>query len=103
MGDPTLRLKVTAPPAGLFGKTSGTGVNLTWNPSPEVDVQYYVYRSSNSLNGPWASLTITSSTNYTDNPAPPGAKTYQVRASKLAVSGSGSYTNLSQGIFTDVN
>jgi len=103
MGDPTLRLKVTAPPSGLLGNPSSSSVNLTWNPSPEVGAQYYVYRSSSSLTGPWIGLAITSSTNYTDNPAPPGAKTYQVRASKLAVSGSGSYTNLSQGIFTNVN
>jgi hypothetical protein len=35
--------------------------------------------------------------------APSGAKLYQVRAVRLQVTGSGCYTNLSQGVFANVN
>ena len=38
------------------------------------------------------------------DPAPPvGQKVYQVRALQLVTTGSGSFTNLSQGIFVTVN
>jgi hypothetical protein len=102
MGDPTLRLQITSPASNLSGN-NGANITLTWTASPESDLQYYVYRSVNNLDGPWTKLGITSSTTFTDNPAPAGPKMYQVRGARLITTGSGSFTNLSQGIFVNVN
>jgi hypothetical protein len=106
MGDPTLRIQILAPPSNLNGN-SGTTVTLNWTAPPpsEGSVQYYVYLSTNNLGGPFPLLTTNalSNTTYTHNPAPSGAKTYMVRAAKLLTTGTGSFTNLSQGIFLNVN
>ena len=102
MGDPTLRAQITSPASNLSGN-NGTNITLTWAASPESDVQYYVYRSVNDLDGPWTNLGATSATSFINNPAPPGPKMYQVRAAKLITTGSGSFTNLSQGIFVNLN
>jgi len=104
MGDPTLRLPVLGPPSGLTGN-DGTTVGLGWNCSADSGAQYYVYRSTNNLEGPWTNLTLqpVSNTFYYDNAAPYGPKMYQVRAAKLVTMSSGSFTNLSQGIFVNVN
>ena len=102
MGDPTLRAQITSPASSLSGN-NGTNITLTWTASPESDVQYYVYRSVNDLDGPWTNLGATSATSFINNPAPPGPKMYQVRVAKLITTGSGSFTNLSQGIFVNLN
>ncbi|MDA1274323.1 MAG: FG-GAP-like repeat-containing protein [Verrucomicrobia bacterium] len=103
LGDPTLRFQLLAPPTNLSGN-SGTDVTLNWSAPPEAG-QYFVYRSTNNLDGPWTKLTTNpiSLTTYNDNPAPSGSKMYRVRALKVTTTASGSYTNLSQGIFTSVN
>ena len=103
MGDPTLRLHVIAPATGLNGN-DGTTVNLSWTASSDAS-GYFIYRSTNGLDGSWTRISTDAitSTSYTDSGAPSGAKTYQVRALKLIATGSGSYTNLSQGIFKSVN
>lgn len=103
MGDPTLRLQVLSPPSKLLvsGKTNET---LSWSASAEAGAQYSIYRSTSDLNGPWVKVTngpITS-TNFTDPSPPTGPRWYQVRAMKLAITGSGSFTNLSQGAFVKV-
>jgi hypothetical protein len=99
MGDPTLRWQVVAPAASLSAN-NGNSVTLTWSSSSDTS-SYFVYRSMNGLDGPWTKLSasVISGSTYTDNNAPSGAKTYQVRAAYLTSTGSGSYTNLGQGIF----
>src|SRR6185503_10321700 len=82
MGDPTLRTQITSPASNLTGN-DGTNVTLTWTASPESGVQYYVYRSVNNLDGPWTNVGSTSSTSFNNNPAPAGAKMYQVRVARL--------------------
>lgn len=103
LGDPTLRVHLLAPPS-LLKHESGTHVALRWSASPESGVGYYVYRSTNQLEGPWVRLTPQPlvEPNFTDFSTPPGPKVYQVRAAKLTHTGSGSFTNLSQGIFVGV-
>jgi hypothetical protein len=106
MGDPTLRLQITAPVSNLAAATNAQGhVVLTWNASSESDVQYLVYRSTNSFDGPFTRLTANpvSATTSTDTAPPTSQKLYHVRTLKIAVSGSGSYTNLSQGVFVFTN
>jgi len=105
MGDPTLRLKVSAPPSGLNAMGGGGNVSLSWSPSPESNATYLVYRSTNGLTGPFVRLTSSPivACNYTD-PSPPSIpKTYQVRALNGVTTGSGTYTNASVGVFVDSN
>jgi hypothetical protein len=104
MGDPTLRLHATAPVSNVI-VVNTSPLTVAWSPSPETNVLYIVYRSINGLDGPFTRLTSTpiSATSYVDAAPPSGAKTYQVRALNQVISGSGSYTNLSQGVFTTTN
>jgi hypothetical protein len=103
LGDPTLRLQILAPAKNLTA-SGRRNVTLTWTGSPETD-QYFVYRSANGLDGPWKRLTTgpIMGNRFTDESSPSGQKLYQVRAAKLTVTGSGSFTNLSQGVFRSVN
>jgi hypothetical protein len=106
MGDPTLRLNVTAPPSNLVATTNAGNIVLNWNSSPETSPLYHVYRSTNGLDGTFTRLTTngpTTSATYTDTSPPSGQKTYSVRALNLMITGSGSYTNLSQAIFVTAN
>jgi hypothetical protein len=104
LGDPALRLHVTEPVTGLVFTTNGTNVTLSWSHSTAPNPSYFVYRSTSGIDGAFSRLTPTplNSNTFTDVGAPSGAKLYQVRALSLVVSGSGSYTNLSQGIFINV-
>ncbi|MCL5098227.1 MAG: hypothetical protein M1608_12010 [Candidatus Omnitrophica bacterium] len=105
MGDPTLRMQLVSPAQSLSATQNGQSVTLSWTPSTNAYAQYYVYRSSNGLDGPFIKLTdnpvCTSA--YTDANPPAGAKMYQVRAALLNNTGSGSFTNLSQGVFKAID
>jgi hypothetical protein len=96
LGDPTLRMEAVAPPSNL----SASGNILSWSPSPDPVVGYYVYRSTDS-HGPFLSLTpsLVSSNSYADSAASIGTYYYMIRAVALATNPSGSYLNASQGIF----
>ena len=103
MGDPTLRMHVVAPPSALLVSTNGSGgVTASWNASPDTVLGYHVYSAPTSA-GPFTRLTtnLLTGLNYTDPVA--SANVYMLRAVKLEVSGSGSYTNASQGIFQSLD
>ncbi len=61
---------------------------------------YHVYRAA-TMAGPFVRLTKAplKETTFTDSRQPKGPCAYMVRAMKLQQSPSGSYFNLSQGIF----
>jgi hypothetical protein len=104
LGDPTLRFQITAPPANVVATTNQNSVNLGWTPSPEPGAQYFVYRSTNGLDGDFLKLSQPLSTfSFTDSSPPAGQKTYAVRTAKLVGTGSGSFTNLSACIFVNSN
>jgi hypothetical protein len=97
MGDPTLRMHIVAPPS----KVTLNGTTLSWTASTDANAQsYHVYRAT-SANGPFTRVTSSSitSTSYNDSTATAGTYTYMVRAIKLERSGSGTYSNASQGAF----
>ena len=102
LGDPTLRAHILPPPHSPIATGQGRSVRLTWEAPSVSDVAYHVYRSTNGLDGPFTRIsnfaTVTE-TEFLDNFAPTGPKTYSIRAAKRHVSGSGSYINLSQAAF----
>ena len=108
LGDPTLRLQVLAPPSAppKFTQSGFTDdfvwtLTIDWAPSPNTDAEYLVYRSRNGLAGPWDRITPEpiAETSFTDIAARQTPVMYQVRAVGLETTGSGSYFNLSQGVF----
>lgn len=104
MGDPTLRFHVVAPPEELIAIDQGDNIALSWTASADPDIDcYFVYRSTKSA-GPYERIAVQSITNttYTDTTSLEGDNYYMVRAHKLQKSASGSYYNLSQGIFASV-
>jgi hypothetical protein len=100
MGDPTLRLHPVVPPAKLGDPENAAAPLLRWSASPDATLGYHVYRASNPR-GPFSRLTTAplQGTSYVDASPSGGASTFMVRALKLEVTPSGSYTNASQGIF----
>jgi hypothetical protein len=101
MGDPTLRMHPVAPPSGFQGSLTAAGMNLNWVRSADSGVVgYRVYRGTSAA-GPFAGISGDLPANATTFTDPSGAAgwTYLVRALKLERSGSGTYFNLSQGIF----
>ncbi|MBA2479822.1 MAG: putative Ig domain-containing protein, partial [Planctomycetes bacterium] len=103
MGDPTLVQYPVIPPSGLGGSVSGSTVNLTWAASAEATLGYHVFRAT-SADGPYTRITASpvATTSYADASVPGGTHTYLVRAAKMEVSPSGTFVNLSPGVFTTV-
>lgn len=103
MGDPTLRLHPVPPITELTPLIRGSSVRLQWK-EPETDVEgYLVYRSGTS-HGPFVRRTSApiQDSVFVEENLPPGHYTFMVRAVKLQASGSGTYQNLSQGVFRTV-
>jgi hypothetical protein len=105
MGDPTLRMEPLAPPWSVSSSSTPGGVNLTWAPSPDSVIGYHVYRGS-STQGPFARITSNpvNGTSFLDTNVTAGTSyAYMIRSVELQVNPSGSYYNLSQGMFTSIN
>lgn len=100
MGDPTLRQHVLAPPGGALAAPAGTGMLVTWTPSPDAVAGYHVYRAAAAA-GPFTRLTAgpVAGTSFLDSAPPNGGATWMVRATRLETSPGGTYWNLSQGAF----
>jgi hypothetical protein len=101
LGDPTLRLHILAPPANFSAQPENNQILLAWDHAPELDPNYFIYRATEQ-SGPWTRITphpISESRFHDANPPSP-APLYQIRTLQLKHTGSGSYTNLSQGVFS---
>ena len=102
LGDPTLRFAVVKPPGAPIPTAGGGGVLLNWTASGTTGAGYWVYGSSNLSSPVWTKLTTgapLTATTYTSTTLS-GTNRYMVRAVSIQATGSGSYTNLSQGAFT---
>jgi hypothetical protein len=100
LGDPTLRMHPVIPPSNFSGSFS-SGATLSWAASADQNIAgYYVYRATSDA-GPFVRISSTpvAGTSFND-PAGTISSVYMVRALKLETSGSGTYYNLSQGVFT---
>lgn len=105
MGDPSLRLHPVRPAANLSANLSVRNVNLNWTASTDSNLSgYHIYRALNP-NGPFTRLSGAPvvATNFTHSNITPGTYIYMVRTLKREVSASGSYFNLSQGIFRTIS
>ena len=100
LGDPTLRLHILTPPSNVRATNDRGVVKLTWS-SGESGSKHFVYRGSNKA-GPFTRISkkFVESPMFTDEQPSKDEAVYMVRALRLVTSGCGSYTNLSQGIFS---
>ncbi len=104
MGDPTLRLHMVSPVSNLTLSPVAEGLKLDWTASPDNSIMGYNIYRSDAVTGTFIRLNATPvpSVTYTDNtPNVAGNNVYMVRAVKFEVSSSGSYFNMSTGIFAD--
>ena len=102
IGDPTLENFPVIPPKNLVGSVAGT-VNLRWESSPDESIVGYHVYFSHSTSGPFQRLTASPLSTMTyAHQVGTGTHHYMVRAVKLERTGSGTFYNLSQGIFTSV-
>ena len=101
MGDPSLRMHIMAPPSDLMATFNDFDINLTWTASQDPAAGYFIYRFSEE-DSQYVLLNseVISTTTYSDSCIEvSGEYKYMVRASKLQETPSGSFHNLSQGIF----
>ncbi|NQV26759.1 MAG: hypothetical protein HQ518_20595 [Rhodopirellula sp.] len=104
LGDPTLRMHpVTAPSDVSATVVDGRSVVLKWSEPPAAVAGYRVYRAR-SENGPYTRISpeLTAGAEYTDTEPGTGDVFYMVRTVKLETSGSGTYYNPSQGVYSSV-
>jgi hypothetical protein len=100
MGDPTLRMHPVAPPSAFNGRVDANGAHLSWAAATDRAVRGYTIYKGSSATGPFTKISsgIVTALQF-DDPSGTSQDIYMVRAVKLESSPSGSYLNLSQGIF----
>ena len=97
MGDPTVRAVIQNLPQ--TASINGSGL-ITWSaPVGFSGGVYHVSYSSSGINGGFAQIAVTSSPSYQTS----NSGLYMIRAAALTETGSGSFTNLSQGVFVQRN
>ena len=105
MGDPSLRQHIIAPPSNLSGTNISTNyVALSWSPTPDVVLGYYVYKLDTAT-GIYMRISpsIVTDTNFAESNITTAINHYMVRAIRLEASATGTYYNMSEGIFDTVN
>ena len=104
MGDPTLRMHVVSPVQSLHSEINeNNSIDLSWDPPDDKIIGYYIYRLDTTTNNyKRLNSEIVNDTFYTDVLPRQGNNYYMVRGLQLTQSASGSYYNLSQGVFDTV-
>lgn len=106
MGDPTLRMHMFAPPTNVtvVASDGNKTVDVSWTASTDAVDGYYVYYSKDSL-GPYIKLNpeSISGTSFSHTAPTQGKVYYMVRAERLEETHSGSFYNLSQGNFGEID
>jgi hypothetical protein len=103
MGDPTLRAFPLAPPSN-FNLAAADKLSLSWSPSIQPVSGYLVYYAA-SYDGPFQRATRgpISATSFQMPLLPAAHYVFMVRAVALQNTGSGSFNNLSQGVFLEAD
>ena len=101
LGDPTLRADIVSPPDNVLSSYQAGSALITWNASTDDVLGYHVFKKEEGEESfiqlttqPETSLSFTDATLNI-----PNQSVYMVRAIKLEEAFSGSYYNLSQGVF----
>lgn len=103
MGDPTLRMHMVGPVENLNAENHNNAISLNWKSPDDEIIGYYVYRQDNITNKfEQLNKEFITDTFYTDDLPQQGNNYYMVRALQLTQTASGSYYNLSQGIFDTI-
>lgn len=105
MGDPSVRMQPVYTPTVLKAKQDSchSRFRLTWNNSIDTAVHdYYIFRAKH-IDSTFSLLGTTQNNYYIDNSPLTGNNVYMLRGLKLQVSGSGTYFNMSQGIFDTIS
>lgn len=105
LGDPTVRLQPLETPSNFYVRQDSCNFRfkLRWTaPSDTAVHTYYIFRAKH-IDSTFSLLGTTINTSYTDNSPLTGTNVYMLRGSKLQVNSSGSYFNLSQGLFDTVS
>ena len=103
LGDPSLREHIIAPPANLtVTNTSTNYVSLHWTPSPDSVLGYYVFKLDSTGRYNRISPAIVNDTNFAEANISTAINKYMVRAIRLEASVTGTYYNMSEGIFDTV-
>lgn len=100
MGDPSLKMRMVAPPDMLSITESNGNALLTWEASPDTVSGYYIYRKTPEASQYQLITDVSQSgLNFIDSCLQKGLEyEYLVRAEKLIQTPSGSYYELSTGI-----
>ena len=104
LGDPTLRLHPVTPPADVSATIGEAGhVMVKWSTPPAPVAGYRVYRAQ-AEHGPYTRISpeLVEGMQFVDAAPGEGDFYYMVRAIRLEQSGSGTYYNPSQGVFSPV-
>jgi hypothetical protein len=102
LGDPTLRMRVVAPPMNVIVSVDGADNLVRWTAAADTNiVGYYVYRTQTTSPNNFTRVTTSpvNATTYTDSGAAAGSYRYMIRAVKFQDSPNRSYYTASQGIF----
>jgi hypothetical protein len=105
LGDPTLRMHIVCPVNTLQSAiTADSSVMLAWKPADDSIIGYYIYKLD-TLENKYNRITPSpvAETLFEDTLPDAGNNYYMVRTFKLSQVASGSYYNLSQGIFDTIN
>lgn len=98
LGDPTIKMRVVAPPLHSYAVRSGTDVIVSWTNSYDSATGYYVDRAPTSNLNAFVRLTGSPTNSpYTDSGASSGNWTYRIRAVKLEDSANRSFYDTSLG------
>jgi len=98
MGDPSLRMRMIAPPSGLVATNSSWYIDLSWTASPDSALGYYVYKINDVTEQITLISPLVTGTSFVSPTLQffPGDR-YMVRAASTQVTASGSFENLSLG------
>lgn len=102
MGDPSLRLHMVYPISGLTATQIAASVQLNWTASIDNNILGYNIYRADTITGDFLKLntSLLLTTSFTDTmPSITTNNVYMVRALKAEVSPSGTYQNMSEGIF----
>lgn len=100
MGDPTLRMHMMPPPSDMTVLYNGTDIELYWTAAEGVE-DYFVYKTK-SIDSPFELINeepITGTSFTEECVDESGLWYYMVRGTRLEITPSGSFHNLSHGAF----